>query len=237
MKMKKEKENSLMVKMIKNNTQKQMIWVIQRSAKNLYYKKTQSVILNHPYYKTNFKSLDLSRASFFYYNRERNRLNRQKERLKHNKKLLAIQNDYPLINLQDLAFYSILVGLFNFRGVSKDFEKLEKIVSIVLNQEQGITINDKFRNQKYIKHIQNEHKNIDVLAIASYLNEIKEYTFRSKEQAEYLDSIIKIILNIPIGLTHKLGKLKDWQIVEVNKMKKVEQEIVKTYKLIDKYEV
>ena len=80
MKVKKEKENSLMVKMIKNNTQKQMIWVIQRSAKNLYYKKTQTVILNHPYYKANFESLDLSRASFFYYNRERNRLNRQKER-------------------------------------------------------------------------------------------------------------------------------------------------------------
>ncbi|WP_237935663.1 hypothetical protein [Aliarcobacter butzleri] len=79
----------------------------------------------------------------------------------------------------------------------------------------------KFTNFKYIKEIKNRRDIVDVEHLACYLNEIKDFNFKSKLENEILENIIKIILSIPISTEHKMD-LKPWQLEKHLAMKEIQ---------------
>ena len=163
-----------------------------------------------------------------FYKKEKERLQKKYSRIKSNQTILAIKNRYPLIDVELLAYYLNIIEVLNFK-TPKHYESLEQIIRITLLLEDKNTTCNKYKNYKYIKKIQDEIKIVDVNYLACFINSIKGFNFKSKQENEILENIIKIVLSIPISIVNKT-KLKSWQVdIKFNMQIKEEQirEIIK----------
>lgn len=204
-----ENQNQTLKKTVKAITKNQAFKIIHREIKSFSRNRIISTIRLIPHYQTNFKEDSLRATVFYCFKKEKETILQKRRRINSNKTVLNIKNKYEPVDVELTTFYLNLIGLLSFK-TPKHYLYLEQIIKIVLGLEKDNNHNQAFKNYKYVKKIQETYILIDVFFLASYLNSIKGYTFRSKQEAEILEHLIMIILSIPIGIVNKIN-LKEWQ--------------------------
>lgn len=203
-------EKSIFEKRVRGLVKKQALRIIYKDIKKYNHYWVQGAI-QFIYSKEGLDTSSLRYPVAVYYKREKERLQRKFTRIKQNKNISLIKNNYPYIDVELLAYYISLSDILNYKHLSH-YEKLEKIIKIVVHNTQDIKNKDyNFSNFKHIKNLQNEYQNINILFLAEYIHSFKGFQFRKKDEAEILSNIVKIILSIPIAIEKSL-KLKDWQV-------------------------
>lgn len=221
-----EKETRL-EKIVRGMVKKQCLRIIYKDLKKYNHYQIHNTIK-----KIYIKSFADIETIYFpvamYYRKEKKRLQTKLLRIKQNKTIGGLKQKYPNIDIELLTYYISVTDILNFK-TPKHYESLEQIIRITLLLEDKNTTCNKYKNYKYIKKIQDEIKIVDVNYLACFINSIKGFNFKSKQENEILENIIKIILSIPISIVNKT-KLKSWQVdIKFNMQIKEEQirEIIK----------
>ena len=130
-------------------------------------------------------------------------------RIKQNKTISGLKQKYPNIDIELLTYYISVADILNFK-TPKHYEHLEQIVKIILALIKEKSLENSFRDFKYIKNIQEQNELINVSYLASYINSFKGFRFKSKAEAEHLSNIIDITLSVSIAMKKQL-KFRSWQ--------------------------
>jgi len=225
-------ENQKLKNFVKGAVKRQALKIIMCDTKKfnsyiiIYGAKKQFLKEDYDFNNFNF-------AVRHYYKLERNRLQKKYLRIKNNNKVKELINIYKPVDVSLLTYYLNLMEILNFK-TPNHYKNLEQIIRIVLSLEKRENEETKFVNFKYIKEIKNRRDIVDVEHLACYLNEIKDFNFKSKLENEILENIIKIILSIPISTEYKID-LKPWQLEKHLAMKEIQiliEEQIKTNKNI-----
>ena len=202
-----EKETRL-EKIVRGMVKKQCLRIIYKDLKKYNHYQIHNTIK-----KIYIKSFADIETIYFpvamYYRKEKKRLQTKLLRIKQNKTISGLKQKYPNIDIELLTYYISVTDILNFK-TPKHYEHLEQIVKIILALVKEKSLENSFRDFKYIKNIQEQNELINVSYLASYINSFKGFRFKSKAEAEHLSNIIDITLSVSIAMKKQL-KFRSWQ--------------------------
>ena len=202
-----EKETRL-EKIVRGMVKKQCLRIIYNDLKKYNHYQIHNTIK-----KIYIKSFADIETIYFpvamYYRKEKERLQKKLLRIKQNKTISGLKQKYPNIDIELLTYYISVTDILNFK-TPKHYEHLEQIVKIILALVKEKSLENSFRDFKYIKNIQEQNELINVSYLASYINSFKGFRFKSKAEAEHLSNIIDITLSVSIAMKKQL-KFRSWQ--------------------------
>ena len=202
-----EKETRL-EKIVRGMVKKQCLRIIYKDLKKYNHYQIHNTIK-----KIYIKSFADIETIYFpvamYYRKEKKRLQTKLLRIKQNKTISGLKQKYPNIDIELLTYYISVTDILNFK-TPKHYEHLEQIVKIILALVKEKSLENSFRDFKYIKNIQEQNELINVSYLASYINYFKGFRFKSKVEAEHLSNIIDITLSVSIAMKKQL-KFRSWQ--------------------------
>ena len=162
-----EKETRL-EKIVRGMVKKQCLRIIYKDLKKYNHYQIHNTIK-----KIYIKSFADIETIYFpvamYYRKEKERLQKKLLRIKQNKTISGLKQKYPNIDIELLTYYISVTDILNFK-TPKHYEHLEQIVKIILALVKEKSLENSFRDFKYIKNIQEQNELINVSYLASYIN-------------------------------------------------------------------
>lgn len=206
---------------VRGMVKKQALDIIKKEKKKYNHYPIHSFLKN-VIIKDDLTLIYLHKPTAIFYRKEKLRLQKKLKRLEVNKTILVLKETYPLIDIEQVAYYLSMNELLSFK-TPNHYNLLEKVVRVVLGLESSLECL-KYKNYKYIKLIQSKYDFFDVSVLAEHINSFTGFEFKKREEYEHLDCIIKLILSIPIAIVNRV-KLKDWQVEISINMKQKEENI------------